>query len=178
MKTTTPFHLAPESISMLKANFHKLCIEHDRRTLDITRCLSNETPGIENAVKQLLQNQMDIGNAIKPYYGATAGRKLTQLLFLYGHINIMAEVVRTAKIGKTVSLYKANKKWHDEANEIALFLNNIIPEEVLKELKSMLSSRNRQKAEPIELRNKNDIPQAAFINSKLPEKLKTTIITK
>lgn len=112
MKTNTPLHLKPSGISILKASVHRLCKAHDRCIQDITRCLVDEIPGIENAVKHLLQNQMDIGNAIKKYYGATAGEKLTQLLFLYGHINIMAEVAKAARIGTTASLHQANNKWH------------------------------------------------------------------
>src|SRR5581483_9549190 len=37
-------------------------------------------PDLKAEEQMLLQNQVDIGNAVKPYYGAAAGTKLTALL--------------------------------------------------------------------------------------------------
>src|SRR5215216_3583360 len=39
-----------------------------------------DSPDKAAATERLLQNQVDIGNAIKPYYGDAAGDKLTTLL--------------------------------------------------------------------------------------------------
>ena len=39
--------------------------------------LTTDSPDTEASVGRLLQNQTDIGNAIKPYYGAAAGKQLT-----------------------------------------------------------------------------------------------------
>src|SRR5262245_46154286 len=51
------------------------------------------------AAARLLRNQDDIGNAIVPYYGEDAGRKLTDLL--KQHILIAVELVGAAKSGNT-----------------------------------------------------------------------------
>ena len=54
-----------------------------------------DLPDKAAATERLLQNQVDIGNAIKPYYGNAAGDKLTTLL--KEHITTAAEVVAAAK---------------------------------------------------------------------------------
>ena len=54
------------------------------------------------AVKRLLRNQDDIGNAIKPYYGDAAGDKLTALL--KEHITTAAEVVTAAKANDSANV--------------------------------------------------------------------------
>src|SRR5512136_2503853 len=49
------------------------------------------------AAERLLRNQDDIGNAVKPFYGEEAGKKLAALL--RDHILIAADIVNAAKAG-------------------------------------------------------------------------------
>src|SRR6516225_5889705 len=62
-------------------------------------------PDLKTAEARLLRNQVDIGNAIKPFYGATAGNKLTGLL--RAHILAAVPVLRYAKSGDKTKLMKA-----------------------------------------------------------------------
>ena len=78
-------------------------------------------PGKAATTERLLQNQADIGNAIKPYYGNEAGDKLTALLKT--HITVAAEVVTAAKANDKAKLDDANKRWFANADEIATFLS-------------------------------------------------------
>src|SRR5205814_384537 len=78
----------------LKTAMRKLWEDHITWTRNVILCIVDSLPGTDQAVKRLLQNQVDIGNAIKPYYGADAGKKLTDLLT--PHITIAAEVVKAA----------------------------------------------------------------------------------
>src|SRR6476469_9245844 len=79
----------------LKTNMRKLWEDHITWTRNVICCLVDGLPGADQAVKRLLKNQDDIGNAIKPVYGEDAGNKLTALL--HDHIVIAADVVKAAK---------------------------------------------------------------------------------
>ena len=84
-----------------------------------------DLPDKDAATQRLLQNQVDIGNAIKPYYGAAAGDQLTALL--KAHILISADVVAAAKANDQAKLADANRRWSDNADQIADFLNKANP---------------------------------------------------
>ncbi|MGM0863215.1 MAG: glycosyltransferase [Bacillota bacterium] len=84
---------------------------------------------------RLLQNQKDIGNAIKPYYGEEAGNKLADLLT--EHIVLAGKIVDAAKNGKQAEVEKLNKEWYRNADDIATFLAKANPywsESALKDL--------------------------------------------
>ena len=76
-------------------------------------------------VDRLLQNQVDIGNAIKPFYGDEAGAALTALLRT--HIIQAANIVVDAKEGNTAGATENITAWYTNANEIAAFLNAANP---------------------------------------------------
>jgi hypothetical protein len=94
-------------------------------------------PDLNASVDRLLQNQTDIGNAIKPFYGDAAGDQLTELL--RQHILIAAEILQAAKSGDTAALNDASARWYANADEIAVFLNSANPENwPLDEMKAMM----------------------------------------
>lgn len=82
-------------------------------------------PDLQESVNRLLQNQVDIGNAIKPYYGEEAGNQLTALLT--DHILIAAEILEAAKAGDDAAVAEAAARWYTNADEIAAFLNSANP---------------------------------------------------
>ncbi len=94
------------------------------------------TGGADSASKRLLKNQEDIGNAIKPYYGDEAGNKLTALL--KDHILIASDLVKAAKSGDKTELDSQNKRWLDNASQLANFLSEANPNLNNSSLKSML----------------------------------------
>jgi hypothetical protein len=77
------------------------------------------------AAIRLLRNQEDIGNAIIPFYGEGAGKKLTGLL--KQHILIAVELVSAAKGEDDALFQKKDKEWDDNAHEIAGFLGGANP---------------------------------------------------
>jgi hypothetical protein len=84
-------------------------------------------PDLKTAETRLLRNQADIGNAIKPYYGASAGNALTKLLRT--HILEAVPVLQAAKEGDKPALTKALAAWYANANQIAAFLNKANPQQ-------------------------------------------------
>jgi len=120
----------------LKLSMRKLWEDHVMWTRNVIFCLVDRLPGKDQAVNRLLQNQVDLGNAIKPYYGEEAGKKLTDLL--YPHITIAAEVVNAAKAGNTTALDEANKRWYANADEISEFLSKANPNWEFEEMKMMM----------------------------------------
>jgi len=75
--------------------------------------------------QRLLQNQADIGNAVAEFYGRDAGNKLTALL--KDHILIAANIVTAAKTGDNAKVTSENKRWHDNAVDLAKFLHGANP---------------------------------------------------
>jgi hypothetical protein len=82
-------------------------------------------PDLNAAVGRLLQNQTDIGDAIKPYYGEAAGDQLTALL--REHILGAADVLAALKAGDQSALEAALDAWYANAHDIALFLSTANP---------------------------------------------------
>lgn len=120
----------------LHTNMRKLWEDHVTWTRNVIFCLVDNLPGFDQALKRLLQNQDDIGNAVGSYYGSDAGEKLTSLL--HDHITISADVVNAAKKNDKKALDIANKKWYDNADEISVFLSNANPNWGVDDMKMMM----------------------------------------
>src|ERR1051325_2495483 len=75
-------------------------------------------PDLNTVVGRLQQNQVDIGNAIKPYYGNAAGDQLASLL--HDHITGAAAVLKALKTGDQAGLQSALHAWYANAHEIAV----------------------------------------------------------
>ncbi len=103
----------------------KLWEDHITWTRLVIVSILNGLPDTSPTVNRLLQNQADIGNAIKPFYGETAGNQLTSLL--HDHITIAAEILSAAKAGNPAALNDASARWYSNANDIATFLNSANP---------------------------------------------------
>jgi hypothetical protein len=87
--------------------------------------LTTNSPDTEATVGRLLQNQTDIGNAVKPFYGEAAGDELTRQL--RSHILIAAEVINAAKAGDAAKLADAQARWQQNADVIAGVLASVNP---------------------------------------------------
>jgi hypothetical protein len=136
MNTKMKMGSSSNAANELRGNMRKLWEDHITWTRNVICCLVDDLPGTDQAVKRLLKNQEDIGNAIKPIYGEDAGNKLTALL--HDHITISADVVKAAKASDNAALDAANKKWFANADDIASFLSKANPHWKLNDMKKMM----------------------------------------
>jgi hypothetical protein len=98
----------------------KLWIDHVAWTRMYIISAAAGLPDAKPTTDRLLQNQVDIGNALAGYYGAEAGTKLTALL--KDHILQAAELVTASKAGDQAKAADAKTRWYKNADEIAAFL--------------------------------------------------------
>lgn len=125
-----------KSVVDLRMDMRKLWEDHITYTRNY---IISELSGLEDTSKiaeRLLRNQDDIGSAITPIYGEEAGKKLAALL--RDHILIAADIVKAAKSGDTNGVTAGQKKWHENADEIAVFLSGANPNWPKKALVDML----------------------------------------
>jgi len=110
------------TLSLFKA-MHRLWTDHAVWTREYVIAAVDGRPEAEEAAGRLLQNQEDIGNAIAPFYGKEAGAKLTDLL--KQHIMIAVDLIEAAKSGNQVRFAQLDRKWSDNAEEIATVLSSV-----------------------------------------------------
>jgi hypothetical protein len=120
----------------LRTSMRKLWEDHITWTRNVILNIMDDLGGTDQAVNRLLQNQVDIGNAIKPVYGEKAGSQLTVLL--KEHITTAADLLKAAKTGDNTAFENANKKWFANADAISVFLNKANPHWKLADMKSMM----------------------------------------
>jgi len=125
---TTAVHSSPALSAKgvaLRTDMRKLWEDHITWTRLAIISLESGTPDTDATIARLLRNQSEIGNAITPYYGISAGNDLTQKL--KGHILIAADVIAAAKAGDQAKLAGAQAKWVANADQIAALLNSVNP---------------------------------------------------
>ncbi len=109
----------------LRTTMDKLWTEHVVWTrMYILSSLEN-APDTNATAARLLQNQEDIGDAIKPYYGEAAGDNLTVLLT--EHILIAVDIIEDVKAGNTTQQEADEARWSENADDIAAFLADANP---------------------------------------------------
>ena len=110
----------------LKTEMRYLWSDHAVWTRDVIVGLLDKSPVANASLTRLLANQVDIGNAIKPYYGDAAGQALTDLLT--EHIVVAGDLLIAARSGNTAGFDEAKAKWYQNGEDIAVFLNTANPE--------------------------------------------------
>jgi hypothetical protein len=138
----------------LKTNMRKLWEDHVTWTRNVILNIMDGLPGTDQAVNRLLKNQDDIGDAVKPYYGDDAGKKLTDLL--HTHITTAADLLKAAKAGNKKAFDDANTKWTANADEISDFLSKANPNWKLDDMKMMMHDHLKLTTDEAVARQKKD----------------------
>jgi hypothetical protein len=132
----TPQDASQQEIDLTLA-MDKLWTDHVLWTRLYIISVTSGLPDADAAAQRLLQNQADIGNAIKPFYGEKSGNKLTALLTK--HILIAVDLLNEAKAGDNAGFEKALARWYKNADKIAKFLNKLNPDNWPKaEMRAMM----------------------------------------
>ena len=126
----------------LRNDMRRLWEDHVAWTRLAIISLTTDAADTEATVGRLLENQTDIGDAMKPFYGEAAGEELTRLL--RDHILIAADLVAAARAGDQVAVGVAQSRWTANADDIAAFLASANPRSWrLDEMTAMLREHLR-----------------------------------
>ena len=110
----------------LKLEMRTLWQEHIVWTKMFIISVADDNTADRDAItKRLMKNKEDLGNALKPYYGDEIGDKFADLI--KEHLLIAADLADATKAGDNIAAAKAEKKWYENADEIAAFESNINP---------------------------------------------------
>jgi hypothetical protein len=123
--TVHPSPMLSAKAVALRQDMRKLWEDHITWTRLAIISLESGTPDTDATVARLLQNQTDIGDAVKPFYGDAAGNELTNEL--RAHILIAADVIAAAKAGDSAKLADAQARWIENADQIAALLHSVNP---------------------------------------------------
>jgi hypothetical protein len=115
----------PEAETTLRLNMRKAWEDHIIWTRLLIVSMIADLPDQEAHLARLLQNQVDIGNGIKPFYGDAAGEKLTALL--KDHIVGAGDLLSAAGKGDDAAVKAASARWYANGDDIAAFLSGANP---------------------------------------------------
>lgn len=103
----------------------RLWVDHVTWTRLFIVSFAADLPDLQPTTDRLLGNQVDIGDAIKPFYGKAAGNQLTDLLT--DHILTAAQLLQAARDNDTAAFDQAKADWYANARAIARFLHRANP---------------------------------------------------
>ena len=119
----------------LSNKFRLLWEQHVYWTRIVIMGIVFELPDLECSSKRLLQNAPDFAKVFRHYYGSKNANEFECLMT--EHLTIAAQLVQAAKAGDHEEASRQERKWYENANDIACFLNYINPYWSEKEMSAM-----------------------------------------
>jgi hypothetical protein len=122
---------------VFRTNMRKLWEDHSERTRELIISTLSDLPNQNEATQNLIQNQNEIGNAIKPFYGDAAGDELAEMLT--EHTRIGVTMFQAARKADPEAFEDAVARWYFNADEVAEFFQETNQENwPLRKTKPML----------------------------------------
>jgi len=131
-----PVPASPEALSLQLA-LRRLWADHVIWTREYVVAAIANSPDAQAVAGRLLANQEHIGSAIVPFYGEQAGQALTGLL--RQHIMVAVELIEAAKTGDQDKFADADRRWDQNARDIASFLSSANPNWPERDVVDLLS---------------------------------------
>lgn len=140
----SPNLLPEQSISMdvskteeiLSNHMRLLWEQHVYWTLLFILGATFDLPNAELITNRLLRNPKDFEAILIPIYGEAIAAEFYKLFT--EHLKIAAELVAAAKAGNNAAAVNAEKRWYENADQIAAFLSDINPYWSAQEWQKML----------------------------------------
>lgn len=113
-----------------------------------------DLPNVTLVTNRLLKNPDDFAALLAPIYGNANASRFSDLL--RGHLIIAAELITAAKAGDAEAAADIERRWYNNAREIAVFLSTINPYWSQAEWERMLFDHLALvKAQAVDMINKN-----------------------
>ena len=150
---------------MLKSTLRTLSEEQILWTRTVILCIVDDLPGKDQAMKRLIQNQVDRGNIMKFFYGENAGNEYIELLKF--NVSMQAEIIKQAKIGNTNALNATIEVWNTNNQEIYLFLRKANPNWALAEMTGLINNHNNLTMQEVVQRLKKNYEEDVIVYDKI-----------
>ena len=111
------------NVEELVSDFRKLWEQHVEWTRMAIMGIVHDLPETDLIIQRLLRNPLDFAAAMQPFYGDEVAKNFANLLT--EHLMIAAELVRAAKAGNSSEVSDADRRWRQNADEMADFLAGI-----------------------------------------------------
>lgn len=120
-----PAVLETDAKASLQRGLYRLWVDHVVWTREYIEAAVAGSEDASAAAGRLLRNQEDIGNALVPFYGEDAGAAVTGVL--KQHIMIAVDLLDAAVKGDGPAFEAADKRWDENAAEIAALVSSVNP---------------------------------------------------
>lgn len=125
-----------ESEMALRDTMRMLWEQHSVWTRLAIMSIVAGSPNEDLVVARLLRNPKDFEEALRPFYGDEVAAEFNKLLT--SHLVIASEIVKASKAGNTNAAADAEKRWYENADQIAELLSKINPYWYFEDWQAML----------------------------------------
>lgn len=143
-------------ISQLLIEMNRLWMEHILWTRLFLISLAEDLKDLEPTTKRLLQNPKDIGNLYREYYNDTVGNRISNLLT--EHLLIGGDIIKALKNRDTKAVTELDRKWHQNADEIAETFSSINPYYDKEKVRKMMYDHLELTTNEVKARIARDYP--------------------